>query len=216
MNGVQVVLFDLDGTLVDSEPGILASFEKAFEPYGITLSKEQRRSLLGPPLKESFARFLAPEQVETAVNRYRAFYREEGIRCCSVYPGVTEMLAVLKSNGFVLGVATCKLREAAKKLMDSLQLTQYFDYIGGSIPEIDLESKAQVIQQVLAQPVFRGKPAIMVGDRDNDLCGAAACGIPAIAVGYGYGAPEELQPFSPVYYAETPQNVSRWLLEQER
>lgn len=99
--------------------------------------------------------------------------------------------------------------------MDSLQLTQYFDYIGGSIPEIDLESKAQVIQQVLAQPVFRGKPAIMVGDRDNDLRGAAACGLPAIAVGYGYGAPEELQPFSPVYYAETPQNVSRWLLEQE-
>lgn len=98
MNGVQVVLFDLDGTLVDSEPGILASFEKAFEPYGITLSKEQRRSLLGPPLKESFARFLAPEQVETAVNRYRAFYREEGIRCCSVYPGVTEMLAVLKTT----------------------------------------------------------------------------------------------------------------------
>ena len=75
MNGVPVVLFDLDGTLVDSEPGILASFEKAFEPYGVVLSKEQQRSLLGPPLKESFARFLAPNQVDTAVNRYRAFYR---------------------------------------------------------------------------------------------------------------------------------------------
>lgn len=216
MNDIHAVLFDLDGTLVDSEPGILASFAWAFEPYGVTLTREQQRSLLGPPLKDSFSRFLPPDQVDAAVSAYRAFYKRDGIHRCAVYPGVKEMLAALQKGGFTLGLATCKLREAAQTLMDELQLGQYFAYIGGAVPERDLESKEQVIRDVLAQPCFDGRKAVMVGDRDNDLRGAVACGLPAIVVEYGYGTPEEWRSFSPVYCARTPQDVSRWLLGEER
>ena len=214
MKEIQAVLFDLDGTLVDSEPGILTSFAKAFEPYGITLSQEQKRSLLGPPLKDSFARFLPPDQVERAVAAYRAFYETNGIYQCTVYDGVETMLSSLHANGFVLGLATCKLRKAARTMLEFLHLDQYFDYLGGAVPELDLETKAQVIDDVLAQPCFAGKTAVMVGDRDNDMQGAAACGLPVIAAGYGYGTPQELQAFSPVYYAKTPMDVSSWLLGQ--
>ena len=170
---------------MDSAPGILASFAKAFEPYGITLSQEQKRSLLGPPLKDSFARFLPPDQVERAVAAYRAFYETNGIYQCTVYDGVETMLSSLHANGFVLGLATCKLRKAARTMLEFLHLDQYFDYLGGSVPELDLETKAQVIDDVLAQPCFAGKTAVMVGDRDNDMQGAAACGLPVIAAGYG-------------------------------
>ncbi len=135
MTDIQVVLFDLDGTLVDSKPGILASFSKVLEPYGVVLTPEQQRDVLGPPLKESFAQFLAQEHVEKAVKDYRAFYETTGIYQCTAYAGVEKMLADLKEDGFMLAVATCKLRKAAQFVLRHLHLEQYFDYVGGALPE---------------------------------------------------------------------------------
>ncbi|WP_367924918.1 HAD hydrolase-like protein [uncultured Ruthenibacterium sp.] len=215
MTDIQVVLFDLDGTLVDSKPGILASFSKVLEPYGVVLTPEQQRDVLGPPLKESFAQFLAQEHVEKAVKDYRAFYETTGIYQCTAYAGVEKMLADLKEDGFMLAVATCKLRKAAQFVLRHLHLEQYFDYVGGALPEGTIETKEQVIRDVLAQDCFSGKNAIMVGDRNNDMQGAEACGLPAIVVEYGYGVPDEWSAFSPVYSAQTPLDVSRWLIRKQ-
>jgi len=85
--------------------------------------------------------------------------------------------------------------------LDKLELTPYFDYIGGSSPDASLDTKTAVIRHVLAQPCVQDKRAVMVGDRDNDMHGAADCGLPAVGVLYGYGSRGELEPFAPLYLA---------------
>lgn len=176
MQTFDAVLFDLDGTLIDSAPGIFDSFEFTLAQYEMTVPQERLRRFLGPPLRESFAKLLPPDEVERAVEIYRAHYAEASGALTKLYPGTKELLSALREAGYIVCLATSKVRYAALKLLDKLELTPYFDYIGGSSPDASLDTKTAVIRHVLAQPCVQDKRAVMVGDRDNDMHGAADCG----------------------------------------
>ncbi len=167
MQTFDAVLFDLDGTLIDSAPGIFDSFEFTLAQYEMTVPQERLRRFLGPPLRESFAKLLPPDEVERAVEIYRAHYAEASGALTKLYPGTKELLSALREAGYILCLATSKVRYAALKLLDKLELTPYFDYIGGSSPDASLDTKTAVIRHVLAQPCVQDKRAVMVGDRDN-------------------------------------------------
>ena len=212
MQTFNTVLFDLDGTLIDSAPGIFDSFDFTLAQYGLNVPQEQLRRFLGPPLRESLAQMLPPAEVERAVGIYRAHYAKASGALTKAYPGVKKLLAALRAAGYTVCLATSKVRYAAQKLLDELELTPYFDYIGGSSPDASLDTKTAVIRHVLAQPCTQGRRAVMVGDRDNDLQGASDCGLPAVGVLYGYGPRGELEPFVPLYLAPSVDALCDWLL----
>lgn len=210
--GLDAVLFDLDGTLVDSAPGILASFRYAFWQFGVVMDDARLRPFMGPPLRRSFASVLAPEEVERAVQLYRDYYAIHGQEGCSVFPGVPDMLARLRQAGYTLAVATSKARDVAVKVLEGYGLLDAFDVVGGASLDASMDTKTAVMRHVLASPCMRGKRAVMVGDRDNDLQGAADCALPAVGAGYGYAAPGELEAFGPVYLAPDVPALEAWLL----
>ena len=150
MQTFDAVLFDLDGTLIDSAPGIFDSFEFTLAQYEMTVPQERLRRFLGPPLRESFAKLLPPDEVERAVEIYRAHYAEASGALTKLYPGTKELLSALREAGYIVCLATSKVRYAALKLLDKLELTPYFDYIGGSSPDASLDTKTAVIRHVLA------------------------------------------------------------------
>ena len=106
MQKFDAVLFDLDGTLIDSAPGILATFQKTFEAFGLTVGEQRLRPFLGPPLRSSMAQLLPQAQVEQAVETYRELYQTHGLDGCAPYAGVPQMLQASISTSTSFGLLT--------------------------------------------------------------------------------------------------------------
>ena len=197
------ILFDVDGTLIDSAPGILHTLEEVFHTMGVDTTNVNLRRYLGPPLRKSFGEHFSDKaKIEEAAERYRASYREKGSHECAVFPGVPEMLRRLKEAGLVLCTATSKPTRVVTPILEEQGLAEYFDFIGGASMDESRDTKTAVVRYVLAQPMMQGKRVLMVGDRNDDMCGAADCGLDAAGALYGYGSREELEPFHPVILAK--------------
>ena len=90
------ILFDVDGTLIDSAPGILHTLEEVFHTMGVDTTNVNLRRYLGPPLRKSFGEHFSDKaKIEEAAERYRASYREKGSHECAVFPGVPEMCRLI-------------------------------------------------------------------------------------------------------------------------
>lgn len=189
------VIFDLDGTIIQSHPGIINAVRYALERLKLPMpSEEVIFSRIGPPLGETFL-FLGVKKGEenNAVSIYREYYNEIGIYECNVYDGIPEQLEKLKSSGKTLLVATSKPRVFAKRILEKYAIADYFDYIDGSNLDNTMTDKAALIIHALNQ--VGEKPdssAVMVGDTKYDILGAKQAGIPSAGVLYGYGTKEDL------------------------
>lgn len=214
------VLFDLDGTLTESAPGITASVAYTLRQYGIEAKERDLLRFIGPPITASFIEFygFSPEQADEAVNRYyRPHYRREGLFRFALYDGVPEMLARLHAAGRVVLLATSKPEPFAELVLDHAGLTRYFAGVHGSSFRGTHESKAEVIACALREAGVADKAeAVMVGDRRFDIEGAQACGLDAIGVLYGYGSKPELVAAGASYLAATPLDVCDVLLGETR
>ncbi len=128
-----LTLFDLDGTLVDSAPGIHASIRVAAAELGLPEpTAEQLTAMVGPPLQDGFADVLGVEDVDRAVAAYRAHYAAGAMFEATVYPGVAELLADLRAEGQLLAVATSKPVEFARRILDHVGLADAFDSVHGA------------------------------------------------------------------------------------
>ena len=213
LQSFDAVLFDLDGTLLDSAPGIFDAFCHTLAQFGTEATQQQLRRFLGPPLHESFSRLLPPGEVERAIGIYRRRYAEKSGPLTGVYPGVPQMLAALRAAGYTICLATSKLEPVALQLLREKGLADAFDCIGGSQGDTALDTKTAVMRRVLSRPALQNKRAVMVGDRDNDMQGAADCGLPALGALYGYGSAEELAPYAPLAMPASVEDLRDWLLE---
>lgn len=208
----EVILFDLDGTLTDSAPGITAAAAYALSQYGVDVP-DQRALLrfVGPPLRQSFMEFygFSAAQAEEAVNKYyRAYYRERGLFECRVYDGVPEMLAALRACGGRLLLATSKPEVFARAVIERFDLLRFFEGVTGSNLDGTRENKAEVVACALEWAgVTDAASAVMVGDRRFDVEGARACGLDTIGVLYGYGSAGELTAAGAVALAPMPADV---------
>lgn len=213
MTKYDAVLFDVDGTLIHSAPGILATLEYTFAAMNIDCSNVDLTQYLGPPLRDSFALHCKAESdVERMVDIYRERYKQVGQHQCSVYPGVFEMLNALKKADIGLYTATSKPTLVVTPILEQQKLDSYFEFIGGASQDNSVDTKTAVIQQVLGRSELQGKQVLMVGDRHHDMQGAANCSLAAAAVLYGYGSKQELQPFSPVILADTCEQLTHYIL----
>ena len=210
------ILFDVDGTLIDSAPGILNTLEEVFHAMGVDISNTNLRRYLGPPLRKSFGEhFSDPAKIEEATERYRVSYHNKGSHEGSVYPGVPEMLRRLKDAGLILCTATSKPTVVVTPILEEQGIAGYFDFIGGASMDESRDTKTEVVRYVLKQPILQGKRVLMVGDRNDDMRGAADCGLDAAGALYGYGSREELAPFHPVFLAENCEQLADQILAAE-
>ena len=151
---ITTVLFDLDGTLTDSGPGIMNSVKYALEKAGEPVPKiEELRKFIGPPLKGQFMEHcgISEERAAEMVTLYREYFTVTGIFENSVYDGVEEMLKTLKEAGIKIAMATSKPEKFAKIIADHFGLAKYFDVIGGACMDETRTEKQDVIHYVLEQ-----------------------------------------------------------------
>lgn len=208
------VLFDVDGTLIDSAPGIRETFAHTFQELGIDDKNIDYNQFFGPPLRRSYAKFLrTPEEVEHAVDLYRTYYHEKGRHMCVLYPGVADMLQTLRRAGVVLCTATSKPVTVVTPILQELGIAEYFHFIGGASEDSSIDTKTAVIRDLLPREFLQGKKILMVGDRRDDMEGARDCGLPAAAVAYGYGSKKELSPYQPMILANNCNELTNFILE---
>ena len=189
------ILFDLDGTIVRSDPGITKGVQKSLEHFGIYEEPENLKKFVGPPLVESYTKLygLSLLQYEKALEIFHEYYRSTGIFECELYEGIEEMLKVL-SVEYRLYIATSKPEKEARRVIEHFGLDKYFTFVGGSDGDFNTKrsTKAAVIEYVLKSNNIEDKTAaIMVGDKVHDIVGANTVGLKSIGVLYGYGSMEE-------------------------
>lgn len=217
----KVILFDLDGTLTDSAPGMVKSIKYMLDHYGIEHPDDETfRTFFGPPLADMCQQHFGmdEEQSQAAVWKYRERYNDIGLFENDVYPGIREVLDTLVAldDKPVLAVATSKPTVASTRILEHFDLAKYFDFIGGAAQDRSRDTKALVIEHTLAALDVDPKRAdiVMVGDREHDVKGAAAHGIPTIGVLWGYGSEHELKAAGAVMTVPTPAQLGRVLLAQ--
>jgi HAD hydrolase, family IA, variant 1 len=189
------ILFDLDGTIVRSDPGITRGVQKSLEHFGIYEEPENLKKFVGPPLVESYTKLygLSLLQYEKALEIFHEYYRSTGIFECELYEGIEEMLKVL-SKDYRLYIATSKPEKEARRVIEHFGLDKYFTFVGGSDGDFNTKrsTKAAVIEYVLKSNNIEDKTAaIMVGDKVHDIVGANTVGLKSIGILYGYGSMEE-------------------------
>ena len=209
----RLVLFDLDGTLVDSAPGIYASVRVAAAAVGLPEpTPDQLRAMIGPPLDDGFAVVLGVPlaDVPRAVAAYRAHYSAGALLDVAVHDGIPAMLDELRSAGAVLAVATSKPAPFAVRVLEHTGLRPAFADVHGATFDGTVRHKDQVVAAALAAHPAGVRP-VLVGDRSHDVLGAAAHGLPCIGAGWGPAEDGELAEAAVVVAtpAEVPAAVAR-------
>ncbi len=206
------ILFDLDGTLTDSGEGIINCAAPALEHFGIPIpQRDALRVFVGPPLHDTFRQFGVPEdQVDEAIRIYRSRYVPIGKFENTPYPGIRELLEKLRAQGHRLFVATSKPEDMSVEILEHFDLARFFDRICGASLDRSRSSKDAVIAYLLQQH-GAGEQMVMVGDTVFDILGAAAHGIPAVGVAWGYGNVEEMKKAGAAAIATTMDELFRIL-----
>lgn len=210
------IFFDLDGTLTDSQEGILNSLRISLALFDIKLTDDEMRVFIGPPLIETFRKSLglSSAQAEKATNAFHEYYETKGIFENYVYDGIPNLLESLKKSGKHLAVATSKPELTAIRTLEHFNIASYFDFICGSNMDETRSNKAEVIKYTMQKFTLTEKDSskiIMVGDRSNDILGAHQNGIEAVAVLYGYGNTAEFQNAGANYIIKTVDELEHFL-----
>lgn len=191
------ILFDLDGTITDSAPGITSSLAWMFKQLGLPVpSPTELLRYVGPPMLDSMREIagFGATQGQHALEVYRAHYLRTGLFTSSVYEGIEPVLAAIHASGIPFSTATSKPETPTTIILDHYDLTKYFTVITGASDDEVRSSKADVVAEALTRLSALGADIsnpIMVGDREHDVQGAAENAVPTIFVNWGYGAVSE-------------------------
>ncbi|MDQ1573183.1 MAG: phosphoglycolate phosphatase [Actinomycetota bacterium] len=191
------ILFDLDGTIVDSAPGITSTLAYTFEELGRPVpGPAELLAYVGPPILDSFRERagMSMGEAAAALAIYRPRYLEIGALDSTVFPGVADVLKAVHAAGIPVSLATSKPETPARLILSHYGLLGEFDVITGASDDEVRSSKADVVAEALVRLAATGADLsrpVLVGDRKHDVEGAAANGIPTIFVDWGYGIADE-------------------------
>lgn len=194
---VRAVLWDLDGTILDTKEGVLAAFRHTLISMDCAVLSDDELALwIGPPLPKSLRLHtsLDDAEVEEALRIYGEFYNSEGVAMTHAFPGVPELIRRLHDGGTLLGLATSKPCSAAFRLLESIGLLEMFVARGCADEDEKRGNKLEVMSDAiagLAEGSLTPDQMVMVGDRIYDFDAAATLGVSSVAVGWGYGDAEE-------------------------
>ena len=186
-NKYDLVIFDLDGTLLDTSPGIFGSVRYAESVMKLNpIEDSELRRFVGPPPKEMYKKIygLSDDDAMLATKAHRKYGMEKAVYEAEVYAGMKETLNKLKNSGHKLAVATLKKQNIAEVVLKNFEIYNFFDAVVG-IDEAESLTKAQTIE--LCMSMTDSKQTVMVGDSEYDYKGAVEAGIDFIGVLYGFG-----------------------------
>ena len=183
-----IVIFDLDGTLVDTSVGILNSVKDTVSYFGLSpLNKDELISFMGGSIYDTFKRFYPEANIVTLVDYFRKMYAEVHFNEAQPYEGVNSLLEKLNEDGVTIGVATFKREDLANRLLSSYSFFKFIHCICGSDSDGRL-NKTDIINNCLKLLNVQDKSnVLLVGDAPNDALSAKMVGIPFLGVSYGYG-----------------------------
>jgi phosphoglycolate phosphatase len=209
----RTLLFDLDGTLTDNYSGIAASIRYALARLDMPIPNDAAlRSCVGPPLRETFARFLETNdeaRIELAIGYYRERFADIGWRENVVYDGIADLLPALVAQGHRLFLCTAKPEIFARRIVLHFGFASHFLGIHGADLAGAFDDKAKLLRRLLTTQGLDANETVMIGDRANDVRAAHANDVSAIGVLWGYGSRQELADADAL--AVKPRNLERIL-----
>ena len=210
-------LFDFDGTVCDTAPGVLGCTKEALVSMGYKVPDEQTlRLFLGPPINWAMRELahVKEEEVEEVVADFRKRYTAGGMFNCAVFDGIKDLLITLGKNGHTIAIVSAKPEPYVNRITEHLGIRKSFDYIAGAPMQEKLADKANNIRRAIEMTGYADKSdeVVMIGDRLYDIEGAKACGISSVGVLYGYGTREELENAGADRIAETVKDLKEMLL----
>ena len=211
-------IFDLDGTIMDSEEGIVRSVEYALDKMGVTeYDRQTNLRFIGPPLVDSFMEYysMSEEDALRAVDFYRERYSVTGIYEARMYDGVRELLTRLKEQGVKLYIGSSKPEKYVRMILEKQGILDLFDYVAGATFDESRNNKEQVLTYLFEQVKIDKKSAVMIGDRYHDIDGAHYVKIPCIAVLYGFGNEAEFKKHGAEYIAADTDEILKIITSEE-
>jgi phosphoglycolate phosphatase len=210
------LLFDLDGTITDPAKGIIGSVIHALETLGVEAPRfEALHWTIGPPLRASFRRLLGGEaRVEEALKIYRSRYRDGAMFEATLYAGIAQVIAALAREGYSLVLATSKAHVFARPILAHFALDQHFAAIHGAELDGRHDDKGELIGHILETEHIDPARALMIGDREYDVKGAARHGIATVGVLWGHGGEAELSAAGAVALCRRPQDLRDLIAEE--
>ncbi len=205
MKQYNTIIFDLDGTITESELGITNSIKYSLNFFGIEKERESLKRHIGPSLSITFREYLGDdeEKIKLAIEKYREYYTSGGMFENIVYEGVENTLKELKTRGKTIILASSKPMVFCQQILEHFNLDKYFDFIGGSNLDETRTEKVEVIKFSLENINKKAdENALMVGDRQYDIIGAKKLNIDSVGVLYGYGDYNELKDAGATYIIE--------------
>ena len=196
----RALIFDLDGTLVDTSEGVAECVTYAATALGYPiLPREELLTFIGPPLTLSFPQHYGMDEATTweAIRLFREHYTEGAMFKARPYEGILDLCRELEARGILMAVATNKVETQARRLLAHFGIDRWCSPIRGADPEGRL-NKAALIRLCLDELGLKPDEAVLMGDTMFDASGAAAAGVGFLAVTYGFGfrSPEEAAPYA--------------------
>lgn len=206
------LLFDLDGTLIDSRRGIFNSVTYTLDKLNIPFASrpENFNPFIGPPLRESFQLLFNfnAQQADEAAGIYREYYGVTGLFEYDIYQDIEIVLHELKSAGFEMCLVTSKAEFYAKQIIQESSFKDYFTTISGCELNGERSSKDELIAYTLNKLKVKSSPSVlMIGDRYHDIRGAKKAGVSSAAILYGYGSLAELSAEKPDVIIKAPKDL---------
>lgn len=191
MTKLRAVVFDLDGTLIDSVPDIAAALNRCLvDRKRVALSEDAVKSLVGGGARELVAKALGSDtsdaEIDRALSEFLTYYEREPVARTRLYPGARELLGDLTARGLRLAICTNKPIGMTRLILDRLELTPYFASIWGGEPERPLKPDPLCLHTVCAELAAAPAEAAMVGDSRIDIEAARATGCRSVFVSHGY------------------------------
>lgn len=195
---MRAILFDLDGTIINSEEGITKCVQYALAAKGIDEPDLKKlRCFIGPPLEPSFRTYygMSEEEAWESVEKYRERFDGKGIFECCLYDGVADVIRSLKEKGYVLALASSKPELACRRILEHFDLLPYFDEVVGATLDGSISTKEEVLEELerrMEHMQITKDEMCLIGDTKYDAVGAKAFGIRCIGVDYGFGKREDI------------------------
>ena len=212
MKSYDYVIFDFDGTVVDTGEGIIKSLQYSFEQMGREIpDMSDLKKFIGPPIHYSYTHFygVSEEEVGEYIRKYRERYKIKGIYECVLYDGMKELLCELKRRGVKIGIASSKPEHLIYSVADYLEITDMFDAIVGvQIDDSNHSTKTGLVLNAMDKLGATDKSKVlMVGDRCFDIDGAAGAGVKSCGALWGYGNEEEFKAHKADFIISEPSEV---------
>lgn len=216
MHTSKAIIFDLDGTLIDSSPSILKCFGRVLDDFGLTPLVPLSSSLIGPPLRQTLVNLTGNTDnafLDRLIDGFKNCYDTEGYKETRAYDGVDAMLAQLADQGVPMAIATNKRRTPTLKIIEYLGWERYFRIVGTlDTPTPSYADKAAMLSSLLDQLSVSAAAALFIGDKLEDGEAAKTNSMPFFAAGWGYGEWDEANSTEQEWlYFATPEAMRKYI-----